>query len=56
MGMQKTVTSIVNIREALKENKNELIKCSSCGRDAKTFFRNTMNTLECYCGVKFYGH
>jgi hypothetical protein len=54
MTMQQFIRQIITIREKSEQEK-KVSKCPSCGRDEKSFFRNMMNTLECMCGVKFYG-
>ncbi len=53
--MQQFVRNLITIREKVEQEKKKPLKCPSCGRDEKLFFRNLMNTLECLCGVKFYG-
>ena len=52
--MQQFIRNSITIRKKSEQGKN-VLKCPSCGRDEKSFFRNLMNTLECMCGVKFYG-
>lgn len=52
--MHEFIRQNINIREKSEKEKN-ISKCQSCGRNEKSFFRNMMNTLECICGVKFYG-
>lgn len=52
--MGQFIRKSITISEKSKGNK-EISKCPSCGRNEKSFFRNVMNTLECYCGLKFYG-
>jgi ribosomal protein L37AE/L43A len=54
MGMQQFIRNAITIREKYEQEK-KVYKCPSCGRDEKSFFRNIMSTLECMCGVKFYG-
>jgi len=53
MGMQDFIRKTITIREKFEEKK--VSKYPSCGRDEKTLFRNKMGTLECICGLKFYG-
>lgn len=53
MGMQSFIKHQVYIREKFVKD-DKIIKCSSCGRGEKSFFRNLLNTLECMCGAKFY--
>jgi hypothetical protein len=55
MGMEQFIRNLITIREKSEQEKTKTSKCPSCGRDEKLFFRNQMNTLECMCGVKFYG-
>ena len=53
MGMQKFIRE----RIALREQSTKTDKCPKCGRakDKNNTIRNSMGTLECYCGVKYYG-
>lgn len=53
--MQEFIKKQINIRAKIIENNENIKTCSKCGANEKTFFRNFMNTLECMCGMKFYG-
>jgi hypothetical protein len=53
MGMQDFIKEQICLREQIKKSE----KCPECGRlkNKHNTVRNTMSTLECYCGMKYYG-